>query len=105
MNLQGSTLNQTSVFVTAGDSNTASQRGVADDAIKASILRTLNWYSHTPVEDVTVDVKYGYVELMGQVQWLYQKMVIAAMVQKVDGVRGIINGIVAANRLNPTLAH
>ncbi len=68
-----------------------------DDAIKASILSTLTWYSHTPIDDVRVFVKNGYVTLNGIVQWMYQKMVIAAMVQQVDGVMGIINSIDVAH--------
>jgi len=66
---------------------------VADETIKASILTNLTWYSHTPVEEVVVMVSSGYVELSGHVQWMYQKMVIAAMVQKIEGVMGIINNI------------
>lgn len=105
MNVKGSITNQKPVIGITGESNMRYENTVADDAIKASILQSLHWYAHLPCDDISVTVKSGYVELIGHVQWLYQKMVISAMIQKIEGVKGIINGIVAANRLNPTLVH
>ena len=93
MNVKGSITNQTPVFVKAGEKSAGKESTVADEAIRASIITNLTWYAHLPIEKVVVAVKSGYVELTGQVQWMYQKMVIAAMVQKIEGVTGIINNI------------
>jgi osmotically-inducible protein OsmY len=70
-----------------------------DDNIKSSIITTLTWYSHTPLEEIAVTVKYGYVTLAGIVPWTYQKMVIASMVQNIEGVKGIINNIRVVNKM------
>ncbi len=93
MNVKGSITEHNPVIVKTGECNRSSIYAAADEVIKASIISNLNWYSHTPVEEVKVTVKSGYVELYGHVQWMYQKMVIAAMVQKIEGVMGIINNI------------
>jgi hypothetical protein len=73
--------------------------GYFDAKLKTTILTTLTWYSHTPLERITVSVKHGFVSLSGMVPWTYQKMVIASMVQNIKGVQGIVNNIAVANKL------
>ncbi|HTB32950.1 MAG TPA: BON domain-containing protein [Bacteroidia bacterium] len=64
-----------------------------DDSLSASILTKLLWYSHTPIEEISVSVKYGYVVLSGIVAWEYQKEVMTSMVKNILGVKGVINNI------------
>ena len=73
---------------------------VDDATIKSSIISCLIWYAHVPLEDITVDVEYGYVSLNGSVPWMYQKFVIAAMVKNLHGVKGLINNIRIVSKLS-----
>lgn len=106
MNVKGS-VNSSEVDKSAFENSprNAGQNHAHDDAIKASILSTLTWFSHTPIDEVRIIVKAGYVELKGSVQWMYQKTVIAAMVQRIEGVMGIINNIGVENKFQPETIH
>ncbi len=74
-------------------------RAFYDAEIKATIFRTLTWYSRAPLENINISVKRGYVTLSGTVPFLYQKMVIVSTVQCSKGVKGIYNNIEVTNSL------
>ncbi len=73
---------------------------IDDETIKSSVLSCLIWYAHVPIEDITIEVNLGYVELRGSVPWMYQKFVIADMVKNLRGVKGIINNVLVICKLS-----
>jgi osmotically-inducible protein OsmY len=85
-NLNGSyeiEVNETEYFIPANEAP------VDDATIKSTVIGCLIWFANVPLEDITVNVEYGYVSLNG----MYQKHVIADMVKNLHGVKGIINNI------------
>ena len=77
----------------AGVEIKAMDETIDDDTLSGTILSRLLWYSHTPIEEISIMVNYGYVVLNGSVPWEYQKMLIATMVKNTIGVKGVINNI------------
>lgn len=98
MNVKGSVTNE-DTMLEEGSILSMENRAYYDSAIKASILRTLTWYSRAPLEDICINVKHGYVTLSGMVPFLYQKMVIVSTVRHVKGVKGVHNNITLSNSI------
>ncbi len=71
---------------------------IDDTELKKSILNKLKWYSNSQLENISIQVEKGLVCLSGKVTWVYQKMVIASIVIKVNGVKEIVNKITVAPR-------
>jgi osmotically-inducible protein OsmY len=70
---------------------------INDSKLKSTVLSRLRKYSNTQLENITIHVDKGLIYLSGNVSWGYQKIVVASIVQRVDGVKGVINKITIAN--------
>jgi osmotically-inducible protein OsmY len=98
MSIKESSSNQNSPFSLEEDCITGVEINVIDetiddDTLSGTIYSRLLWYSHTPIEEISIMVNHGYIVLHGIVPWEYQKMLIAAMVKNTLGVKGVINNI------------
>lgn len=70
---------------------------INDYVLKLSVVNRLTWYSCIPVESISITVNHGYVTLTGVVQYMYQKIITASMIQNIKGLKGIINDIKVLN--------
>lgn len=66
---------------------------VHDDEIAKRAIDILAWNTLVPDDSIKVLVREGFVTLSGQVDWNYQRDVAAREVQKLSGVRGLVNNI------------
>jgi osmotically-inducible protein OsmY len=81
---------------TGPDDEETSQLGAANErelllteTVRAALCRAGN----SALRSVDIEISSGVVVLWGQVPTYYQKQLAQATVQKVDGVRGIANGL------------
>ena len=65
----------------------------ADEGIAEQIGKLLSWYSSLRNMDVNADVDDGRVTLTGEVDFLYQKALVAERVAELDGVSDVSNQI------------
>lgn len=66
--------------------------GIRDDSdIATALLNALKWHSSVPNNKVKIEVDNGWVTLLGQVDWLYQKSMAYNCIESLQGVKGIIN--------------
>ena len=72
----------------------------ADDEIAGRAVAMLQWDTSVPAERVQVKVERGYVTLMGDVDWNYQKAEIERLVHKLSGVTGIRNAITVTPKVS-----
>lgn len=66
----------------------------ADEGIAERVARLLGWYSSLRNMDVRAEVDDGHVTLTGEVDFLYQKEVVAERVAELEGVAEVANRIV-----------
>lgn len=66
---------------------------VHDDEIAKRAIDILAWNTLVPDNSIKVLVRDGFVTLSGQVDWNYQREAAAREVQKLNGVRGLVNNI------------
>lgn len=65
----------------------------ADDEIARRAVEALRWGDSVPKDTVKVEVEHGVLTLTGQAGWSYEKAAAERAVQKVSGVKQIINQI------------
>ncbi|RKN51017.1 BON domain-containing protein [Micromonospora endolithica] len=65
----------------------------ADEDIAAAAGHALEWDAFVPVGQVEVTVSGGWVTLHGDVEWEYQRQAAERAVGRLNGVRGVGNGI------------
>jgi osmotically-inducible protein OsmY len=65
----------------------------ADEGIAEQIGRLLSWYSSLRNMDVSANVDDGHVTLTGEVDFLYQKALVAERVAELAGVSAVSNQI------------
>jgi osmotically-inducible protein OsmY len=65
----------------------------ADEGIAEQIGRLLSWYSSLRNMDVNANVDDGHVALTGEVDFLYQKDLVAERVAELEGVSAVSNQI------------
>jgi osmotically-inducible protein OsmY len=65
----------------------------SDPEIATAATRALEWDAFVPVETLDVTVTDGWVTLHGQVEWEYQRRAAERAVSRLNGVRGVSNGI------------
>jgi len=65
----------------------------ADDEIARRAVNILHWSATVPEGTVAVKVQDGWIGLSGQVNWNYQRTAVEAVLLRLSGVKGIINGI------------
>jgi len=70
-----------------------SDKKTADDEIAKRALSILQWAALIPQDAVKVTVQKGWVTLIGEVEWQYQKKAAEDAVRKLSGVTGVINNI------------
>jgi osmotically-inducible protein OsmY len=64
-----------------------------DEGIAERIARLITWASTLRNANVLAEVRHGYVTLSGEVDYPYQKQLVANRVAELDGVRGVSNNI------------
>lgn len=72
-----------------------------DAEIAQAARDALHWHSLVPDDQVTVDVKDGWVTLEGEVDWAYQQATAEHCVRPLIGVRGITNNVGLKPHANP----
>lgn len=65
----------------------------ADEGIAERVARLLTWYSSLRNMDVRAEVDDGHVTLTGEVDFLYQKEVVAERVAELEGVAEVSSKI------------
>ncbi|HEY1469892.1 MAG TPA: BON domain-containing protein [Candidatus Acidoferrum sp.] len=74
----------------------------SDEDIAASAVQALAWDAAVPAEKINVAVAKGWVTLLGEVEWQYQKDDAEKIVRRLAGVRGVINSINVKPRVRPS---
>lgn len=77
-------------------------KGTRDDEVAKRALTTLDWDSMVPKGAVTVTVDDGALTLGGEVEWAYQRAAAEKAVQRLYGVRSVVNQIRLHPRVAPT---
>lgn len=72
----------------------------ADDAIASAVLERFSWDVAVPQGAVTVRVENGWVTLMGQVDWWFQKDAAEQDVRRLWGVTGMSSQITIKPTVN-----
>lgn len=65
----------------------------ADRALVEAVARALRATGHPGLRDLDIEITAGIVVLWGRVSTYHQKQLAQAMAQKVEGVRGVANGV------------
>ncbi len=73
-----------------------------DKEIAKAIVHTFEWNTAVPEKDIEIKVDAGWVWLSGEVQWEYQKNAAKKVVEKLYGVKGVINNIDIKQVVKPT---
>lgn len=71
----------------------AEDKKMADDEIAHRVVSILRWSAVVPEDAVTVRVQDGWVRLSGEVKWNYQRNTVEALIHKLSGIKGMVNGI------------
>jgi len=71
----------------------AGDKKTADDEIAQRAVSILHWSAVAPGGAVMVKVQDGWVGLSGEVNWNYQRTAVEALLHRLSGVKGIVNGI------------
>jgi osmotically-inducible protein OsmY len=72
-----------------------------DHDIAAAAVRALEWDALLPTDRIHVTVSKGWVTLMGEVEWQYQKEEAERVVRRLWGVRGVTNMVTVKPRVTP----
>ena len=73
-----------------------------DEDLAKAALNALQWQAGVPADKLEVTVSHGWVTLKGEVEYGYQKREAERAVERLSGVRGVINLIQVKPRLSPT---
>jgi osmotically-inducible protein OsmY len=73
-----------------------------DPEIARDVIHELESHVSIPADRIKVTVKNGWVTLEGTVDWQFQKDLADSAVQKLKGVKGIINAIEVKPKVSPT---
>jgi osmotically-inducible protein OsmY len=73
-----------------------------DEDLAAACAAALKGTYSVPADKVKVVVSKGFVELVGEVEWQYQKRAAELAIRDIIGVRGITNNITVKPRVSPT---
>ncbi|MBX6358225.1 MAG: BON domain-containing protein [Micromonosporaceae bacterium] len=73
-----------------------------DPDLAAAARRALEWDAFVPWQKVSVTVSRGWVSLLGEVEWQYQKRAAERAVRRLSGVRGVTNLISVQPRYRPS---
>jgi osmotically-inducible protein OsmY len=73
-----------------------------DHDIAAAAVRALEWDAVLSIDKLDVTVSKGWVTLIGEVEWQYQKQDAERVVRRLTGVKGVTNLIVVKPRVTPS---
>jgi osmotically-inducible protein OsmY len=79
----------------------AEDKKTADDEIAHRAVSILHWSAVAPGGAVMVKVQDGWVGLSGEVNWNYQRTAVEAVLHRLSGVKGIVNGIKVKPHADP----
>ena len=77
-----------------------SDKKTSDDDIAARALSVLKWNAVVPFEKVQVKVQDGWVTLLGEVEWQFQRVAAESGIRRLSGVAGVLNEIKIKQRVN-----
>lgn len=80
----------------------AAPKAYADEAIAERVVNLIDWDVTIPTGAVRAKVENGFVTLMGEVTWDYQRQAAERGVPQLLGVRGLANQIVVKPQLQAT---
>lgn len=66
---------------------------LSDHKVIEAVLRALRETGHPALRSVDIEISGGVVILWGRVSSYYQKQLAQEVVQRIDGVQGIANGL------------
>ena len=73
-----------------------------DEDLAKAALNALQWEAGVPADKLEVTVSHGWVTLKGEVEYGFQKREAEHAVERLSGVRGVINLIRVKPGLSPT---
>ena len=76
-----------------------SDKKTSDDEIAARALSVLRWNAVVPYEAVQIKVQDGWVTLLGEVEWQFQRVAAESGIRRLSGVAGVINQITLKSRV------
>ncbi|WP_323775728.1 BON domain-containing protein [Leisingera sp.] len=74
----------------------------ADDEIAKRAIEALRWIDSVPKDTIRVEAEHGILTLTGQAGWSYEKAAAERAVQKVSGVKEVINLIKVTSAVSHT---
>lgn len=74
----------------------------SDEDLAAACAAALKGIYSIPADKVKVVVSKGHAELIGEVEWHYQKTAAEVAIRDITGIRGITNNITVKPRVSPT---
>lgn len=79
----------------------SSGKDKTDTEIAKAVIDAFKWNSSIPDETVKIKVEDGWVYLSGEVFWAYQRSTATKTVEKLYGVKGVINNITLKQTVLP----
>ena len=76
-------------------------KGKTDTEIAKAVIDAFKWNSSIPDETIKVKVEDGWIYLSGEVAWAYQRSAAKRAVEKLFGVKGVINNISIKQTVQP----
>lgn len=70
-----------------------SDKKTADDEIAVRAVNILQWNAVVPASRIQLKVQNGWVTLMGEVDWQFERSAAETEIRKLSGVSGVINNI------------
>lgn len=74
----------------------------SDDEIAARALSILKWNAVVPYASVQVKVQDGWVTLLGEVDWQFQRVAAESGIRRLSGVAGVLNEIKLRPSVSPS---
>jgi len=79
----------------------ANGKDKSDTEIAKAVIDAFKWNSVIPDETIKIKVEDGWVYLSGEVFWAYQRSAANRAVEKLMGVKGVINNITIKQTVKP----
>jgi osmotically-inducible protein OsmY len=76
-------------------------KGKTDTEIAKAVIDAFKWNSSIPDDTIKVKVEDGWIYLSGKVAWAYQRSAAKRAVEKLFGVKGVINNISIKQTVQP----
>ena len=73
-----------------------------DAELVEAVLNTLKWSVLVPADRIQVKVEHGWVTLLGEVNWNFERESAQDAITKLTGVRGVSNKIMVKPHVAPT---